>query len=181
MGIISAYIGLSVAFIIIVSILVYFVINSETHIVIKVGIITIALWYSLVLFYTPPKLMGWPTYQGLPDGSRIVFALVKEPMGADKGGMYFLLMMSESERSLLEQINPKHIFDYNEKNTPRLYRIPYDRELHKALLKARKGAHKVGGILKLKREKGKGRGGKQKGKDKFIIKLINPMELLRKQ
>ena len=181
MGIISAYIGLSVAFIIIVSILIYFVINSNSNVTIKAGIIAVVVWYSLVLFYTPPKLMGWPTYQGLPDDSAIVFALVKEPMGKDKGGMYFLLMMDENDKLLFEQLNPKNIFNYNEKNTPRLYIIPYDRELHKELLKKQKKARKVRGRLRLKRKgKKKGFGGKQRDKDQFKIKLINPMDLISK-
>jgi len=183
MGIVSAYIGLSVAFILIVSILLYFVINSDTHVAIKAGLITIVVWYSLVLFYTPPKLMGWPTYQDLPDSSLIVFALVKEPRGKDLGGMYLLLLIQESNRTLLEQINPKNIFDYSEKNTPRLYRIPYDRELHKELMKKRKQAARSRGGLKLKKKKKKNKGtgrGKQRDKDMFKIELINPMEMLGK-
>jgi len=183
MAILSAYIGLTIAFIIITSILLYFVINSNSHVFLKAGAITIVIWYSLVMFYTPPRLMGWPTYQALPDESNIISAIIKEPKGDDKGSIYLLVISTDDDKkSLIQQINPKHIFDYSNKNTPRIYRIPYSKEFHKKWAKAKRGAGR-GGIIKLQREKPqkkKSGGNSRSLKDKFKFKILNPMELLKK-
>ena len=182
MEIIFAYLGLSMAFMIIGSILLYFVVNSKSHVLLKAGAITAVIWYSLVLFYTPPRLMGWPTYQSMPDESRIIHALVKEPKDDDEGGVYLLVIGINDKKSLVQQINPKHIFNYSSKNTPRLYRMPYDREFHKKLEKAKRNAGRKG-IIRLTKDKSqKNKGGRssKKIRDEFRFKILNPMELLTK-
>ncbi len=182
MEVISAYLGLTVAFMIVGSILLYFVINSKSHVLLKAAVITIVLWYGLVMFYTPPRLMGWPTYQDLPDESRIIYVLVREPRKDDAGGIYLLLMnVGDGTKSLVQQINPKHIFDYSSKNTPRLYKIAYSREFHKNLEKAKRKAGR-GGIIKLKKGKinNKSDGNSRQIKEEFKFTVLNPMELLTK-
>lgn len=185
MEIISAYLGLTLAFVIITFILLYFVINSKSHVILKAGAITVVIWYSLVLFYTPPRLMGWPTSQSLPDESRIIYTLVSEPRKGEIGSIYLIVIsVNDDKKSLAQQINPKHIFDYNSKNTPRIYRIPYERKFHKNLEKAKKKAGPTG-IIKLKKKLKKepqNKGGKSSKKieEEFKLEVLNPMELLTK-
>lgn len=183
MEIISAYLGLTMAFMIIGFILLYFVINSESHVILKTGAITMVIWYGLVMFYIPPRLMGWPTHQSLPDKSKIMYAIIKEPKDGDKGSIYLLVIgIDDDKKLLIQQINPKHIFDYKLKNTPRIYRMPYDREFHKKLERARRKAGKKGTMILEKEKPQEKQGGRsfKKIKDKFKFKILNPMELLRK-
>lgn len=183
MAILSAYIGLTIAFMIVVFILLYFVINSKSHVILKAGAITVVIWYSLVMLYTPPRLMGWPTYQSLPDESRIIYTIVQEPKDGVEGSIYLLVIgMDDDKKPLIQQINPKHIFNYNSKNTPRLYRMPYDRGFHKKLERAKRKAGKKGMVILKhgKPQKNKGGRSSKKIKDRFKFKILNPMELLRK-
>ncbi len=183
MAILAAYIGLATAFTIVGFILLYFVINSKSHVILKAITITIVLWYSLVMFYIPPRLMGWPTYQSLPDESRIISVLIKEPKGDDEGSIYLVVLNADDDKKpLIQQINPKHVFNYSLKNTPRMYRVPYSREFHKKWEKAKRKAGR-GGIIKLQKgkpEKRGERGNPRALKDKFNFKILNPMKLLTK-
>jgi len=189
MEVISAYLGLSVAYIIIVAILLYAVLKTDLYVVAKVFIITIVMWYGLVLFYTPPKLMGWPTIQELPYDSEVMILnfLIREPIAGNSGGIYFWLIKKDEgiELSIVDQLNPKNIFDYDEKNAPRSYKIPYTRELHKELMEKRKAAGKLGGYIVLRRNKQKA--AKSSGKNRrsykseFKVKIFNPQTILKKK
>jgi len=181
MGIMSAYIGLIIAFIIIISFFLYFFIASNMPVAVKILIIPIIVWYSLVLFYTPDKLMGWPTWQPIPNGSRIISMIIKEPFKDDLGSIYiWAIDYNISEKW---SINPKRVFRYNEKNTPRVYKIPYSKELHKKLIEARSSAKKNHGFMMWGIKKGKGklkRGGNLNLSDDVEIRIIDPMKLLQK-
>lgn len=196
MDIISAYSGLGVAFIIIASLFLYFFINSKGHIGFKMLLIPIVLWYSLVLLYMPPKMMGWPTTQEPFGENRLIQLLIKEPFKNNPGAIYLLVIGDEGEKVSLmnKMLNPKYTFEYNQENTPRFFKIPYDRELHKQLKDAEAEAARKKGFIKLKFLKKKNKKGK-KGKSGqgaregrsvsskehiFKIRIIEPMQVLRK-
>ena len=93
------------------------------------------------------------------------------------------MVKDESKRSLIDQLSPVNIFSYNSKNTERLYRLDYDRELHKKLVEAMKQAKKVRGFMTYNRVAKKGKKGKKPGgthKDDSPFKVINPVTKLNK-
>jgi len=202
MDILASYSGLSLAFAIISALFLYFIIGSNMKVVVKAVIIPIVIWFTLVLYFTPQKLMGWPTPAEPPDGSVIILPIIKEPSGGSKGFIDMLVIVrNESKQSLIDQLDAKNVFSYRADNTPRLYRLPYDRNMHKDLLEAQKAIKKRGGFMTYSRHKGKpgsskGKGGKGKGgkgkdgdskngtgigfEDTSKIKVINPATILKK-
>ena len=75
----SGYIGLSVAFVIISAIVLWFSIRTPGKIIIKAMLIPVTVWYGLVLYYSVPNLMGWPISESIPENSQVLAARIKEP------------------------------------------------------------------------------------------------------
>ena len=184
MDILSAYFGLCIAFIIIASLLLYFIINSKAHVLIKAVIIPIVIWFTLVLYFTPDKLMGWPTHAEPPDGSIVLLDIIKEPGAGQKGFIDLLVIVRDSSKlTLFEQLNPVNTFSYNDKNTERIYRLPYDRDLHKKLIEAKKKAGRSRGMITYKRGKkkpGEKANNQSNFKDDAGFKVINPVTIIPK-
>lgn len=191
MGIMPGYIGLTIAFMLIATLVLWCVIKSNVHILVKILVISVVTWYSLVLFYTPNKLLGWPTTTDFPDGARVIHFLIQEPTQVKVGGFYFWLIDDTQERipmRIVDIINPKNIFSYTEKDTPRVYYMSYDREFHKMLMKKNKEKKKKKGIMRLYHEMRKGGQNKKKkmrqgtnvNRKKFRIKIQNPADMLQK-
>jgi len=133
MSIWFGYSGLTIAFLIISTIMLWVIIQTKGKILAKAIIIPLVVWYSLVLFNAGPNLMGWPAPRVMPIGSEILTFMIKEPQGSYKGGMYFWVIPQE-EKHWIDKISP----DYFMPGEPKSYKIPYDRDLHKRLLDAQK-------------------------------------------
>jgi len=158
--IITGYIGLAIAFIMITAVLLFFLTDSKIHVLIKVVIIPVVLWYSLVLFSMPDNLRGWPTDQPIPNDSRVISLLINEPSVSGMGAIYLWVIDKEFKKTILD---PRNAFCYHTNNTPRVYKLPYNKELHKRLIEALQKAKQVGGFIIVKNLFGKGKKGK-KGK-----------------
>jgi len=138
---IESFSGLAIAFMIIASILVYLLINSKMHIILKVILITLAIWYSLILWHTPPKFMGWPApVSEIPEQSRILCYIVDEPKPNNPGGIYlWTIVQDTSKPTLIDQLDPSTAFGFKYTSAPRQYIIPYDRSFHKLLIQMSMG------------------------------------------
>lgn len=184
MDILLGYNGLATAFIIIAALHLYVIVYSKGGVVIKALLIPMVLWYGLVLFYTPGKLMGWPTPQPIPDNSRVLSMMFREPFKGRPGSIYILVISRAGigKSNIEEVLNPKYIFGYSEKNVPRLYRLPYKRELHKRLKDGEREAKKKGGFMSIS----KGKKVKIKKKNNWvfdpetIIEIVDPKTLMPK-
>ena len=139
MGVLSIYIGFGIAFILLILLLLTGFTKPKWGVLTKSMFIIISIWYGLVLFFAPPKLMGWPSFNSPPDNSIIIGHIIREPI-FNKGGFIYLLVMTrdETKTSLLDQLDPRFSFILDEKTSPQLYKIKYDRELHKQLAKNEK-------------------------------------------
>lgn len=176
MDILLGYNGLAVAFIIIAALHLYFIIYSKAKIVTKALIIPVVLWYSLTLFYIPGKLMGWPTSSPIPDNSRVLSMMFREPFKGRPGSIYILAVsyVEVNESNISEVLNPKHVFGYSEKNVPRFYRLPYKRELHKRLQEGEKQAKKKGGFLRIGKGKKIRKNDSWSTDEEIKIEIVNP-------
>jgi len=188
MGIWSGYIGLTIAFVIIAAIVLWFAIRTPGQIIIKALLIPVAVWYGLVLYYAVPNLMGWPISESIPDNSQVLAIRIQEPdpKENDPGAIYFWLNIKPDsksfEQTLKAQLNPKSIFSYNSETRPRAYQLPYSRKLHKAIVEAQRRAQGVPGAqIRTKQGKSKrGPLGNDDSKAKLELKIVNPIKALPK-
>lgn len=187
------YLGLTTAYILIASILLWLFINSRTNIVIKTLIVPVVLWYGIVLYYTPSNLMGWPTaiasIEQLPADSFVLGISIKEPSKKtnDPGAIFITLLQSTDNESNFS-LNPKDAFTYHGKAEPRTYKVPYSRELHKKIIDAQKAQRgQQGSTIKTKKKadktkkKQEGTIGDETSKSKELFRIINPIELMPKE
>jgi hypothetical protein len=179
----SGYIGLSIAFVIISAIVLWFSIRTPGHIIIKAMLIPATVWYALVLYYTVPNLMGWPISRSIPDNSQVLAIRIKEPdpKQNDPGAIYFWVNTKadsiSSVQAVKAMLDPKSIFNYNGKTQPRAYQLPYSRKLHKAIVEAQRKAQGVPGA-QMRTKKGKpakGNPGNDESKAKLELQIINPV------
>ncbi len=184
----SGYIGLSVAFVIISAIVLWFSIRTPGQIIIKAMLIPATIWYGLVIYHTVPNLMGWPISQTIPDNSQVLAIRINEPnpMYNDPGAIYVWANIKPSSKSPEQKpgslLNPKNVFSYNSKTGPRAYQLPYSRKMHKAILKAQR---KVKGIpgAQIRTKKGvpkPGKPGNNESQAPLQFEIVNPVKLFPK-
>jgi hypothetical protein len=184
----SGYIGLSIAFVIISAIVLWFSIRTPGKIIIKAMLIPATIWYGLVIYYTVPNLMGWPISQPIPDNSQVLSTLIKEPNPKhnDPGAIYLWVTIKPGsktpEQTLGSLFNPKSVFSYDSKTQPRAYQLPYSRKMHKAIVEAQTKAQGVPGaqIRTKKGEAKSGNNGNDESKAALELVIINPVNLFPK-
>jgi hypothetical protein len=184
----SGYIGLSIAFVIISAIVLWFSIRTPGQIIIKALLIPATVWYGLVLYYSVPNLMGWPISQSIPDNSQVLSIRIKEPdpQCNDPGAIYFWVNIKPGsknpEQTVTALLNPKRMFSYHSETQPRAYQLPYSRKMHKAILEAQRKAQGVPGAqLRTKNGKSKRRAtGDHESEAKLKLEIINPIKSLPK-
>ena len=184
----SGYIGLSIAFVIISAIVLWFSIRTPGKIVIKAMLIPATIWYGLVLYYTVPNLMGWPISKPIPDDSQVLSFLIKEPNPKhnDPGAIYLWVNINPNSKSPQQKLgtllNPKTVFAYDSKTQPRAYQLPYSRKMHKAIVDAQtKSQEMPGSQIRTKKSKAKmGTTGNDETKAALELVILNPVKLLPK-
>lgn len=181
------YLGLTIAYICLVTITLWILIRSSVHIVIKVILIAFAIWYGSALYYAVPNFMGWSTTQSIPDRSRVLSVRIQEPNPKENisGAIYLWLNIRPVERkvTLSEILDPRKAFLYYSKTEPRAYKLDYRKMFHKRVLKAQKRKRGTPGgqmVIKKKGRKGKGKKGEFPD-DQIKFEIINPITLLLKQ
>ena len=170
-------IGLTASFLLLAAVVSYLLIKSKANPLIKGLLIIATIWYGVAVYYFPGSLMGWPRcVNNLPDDSLIMSHKVVEPSAIDSGGMYFWLM--EDIKKIPLRLNPAEVFTRIDRMTPRAYRIPYDRELHKKLEMAKKKKGRRG-LMIWKREQAPGTAiNSERREERGRFKIINPVDLL---
>lgn len=135
MDVLIGCVGLSIAFLLLATMLLYFVIKTKGYYTMKSIMIVLMLYYSLVLIYTPNKLLGWPTNASMPPNAILLYLLFDEPKPGEKGSIYIWAITKDPsvKKPILEQLHYENIFRYNVLGVPRVYRIPYTKENHKLL------------------------------------------------
>jgi len=157
--------SIALAFLVISSLILWFVIGSKGMWGVKAATISAALYFCLSIGMSLENLAGWPSMQELPEEFRVYWVIVEEPdkKTADKGSVFIWVKDAAPKE---EEGDWLLSFYSNNRSEPRSYQLPYSRELHedaeKAVEKIRAGG-KVGG--KRGGEKGEGKGGGKKGQD----------------
>lgn len=182
--------GLTVAFVILAMVLLWVLITSRTHVVIKIFLISFVLWYGAVLYYTPDNLMGWArsiySKDYLPDKSWVQNVIIKEPNKKTKepGYIYFLVIVYQIENKTSLTLDPRSTFTYKGDKEPRLYKVEYSRKLHKEIIRVQKDRKKAGKgsvIFVGKKKKGDEGNSGDGSPAKLQFKIINPVDLIIKE
>jgi|TARA_R100000808_G_scaffold3827_2_gene13124 hypothetical protein len=119
---------LTIAFVLLAAIILWFVIGSKGQWHLKALCIALTLYFSLCLSQSLHDVAGWPSSDELPDKFEIHWGLIQEPdkVTGEEGRIYLWLTPKEEEEdsgwilSFYDAIT----------DTPRVYSIPYSRENH---------------------------------------------------
>ena len=188
----TGYIGLTIAFVIISAIVLWFSIRTPGQVIIKAILIPTTIWYGLALYYTVPNLEGWPVSQPIPDNSQVLAIRINEPnlLYNDPGAIYFWVQVKpgpeSAEPKLVGWLNPKTISSVKRENQPRAYELPYSREMHKAILEAQQKAKGIPGArIKTKKSSLKGASkpgiaGLDESPAALQFEVVNPVQVFPK-
>lgn len=152
--------GLAVSFLILASLLLWLLIGRRGSRIAKVLLISVVLWYGLLVYYTPHRMLGWPVSGRLPDYAVLLDWKVIEPaVNAKEAGIYLWMVPKnldyvEKEATHFFLLNPKNSFRAELKDVPRAYKLPYTREEHKRLGEAARERQKVSGLIMFRNGKG---------------------------
>lgn len=183
-------IGLPVSFVILASLLLWLIVDSKIYKILKALMIAGVIWFGLVLLYTPSRIMGWPVnrnYDGMPDVGVVLSWKVIEPsVNTSEAGIYLWIVpkrYGKPEKNLYEIIllDPRYAFAYTLKDTPRAYKLPYNKPEHQKLSKSSSEAAKNKGLLLFRKRKGSNkRWDGQDFKDGTNWIVINPKDIFKK-
>lgn len=182
--------GLAISFLILVSLLLWLVVDRKGSKVVKILTISFVLWYGILLYYTPQKMMGWPTTDNLPDYAVLLSWKVIEPsINPKEAGIYLWMVpkrIGETEEDFFKFlfIDPRHAFVITLENIPRAYKLPYSKGEHKALGDAERKARNLKGLILFwgKKKKRIGESGEREDlKDEDRYQVLNPRKILRKE
>jgi hypothetical protein len=122
-------IGIPIAFVIIVSILLWHLIGAKGKWYLKAIFIAIALYTSVGLWTSIDGMLGWPTAKSPPEIFQIHWLTVEEPnkITGDSGAIY--LWASDMGQEKADK-NPFLFGMPVEKGKSRLYVLPYSRNAH---------------------------------------------------
>ena len=189
MDIIAGYLSIALSFVLLATMFLWFFIKGNASIYLKLIIIPVVIWYTLALYYAPDNLMGWPTPEGPPSVARVIYGIVQKP-GFEREGVIYLWMISldkedDFRKGLSSMINPENVFDYNAKNVPRAYKLPYNEKLDRQLAKGKDARMNDLGSVMIFKRKGKGKLKKRKGygeeyKDDTKIEIHNLRGTMKK-
>jgi hypothetical protein len=152
---------LTVAFILLSAIILWFVIGAKGQWSLKAACIAFTLYFSLSLAQSLPKMMGWPSTEKIPNQFEIHWGLVEEPDKiTGEAGRIYLWLTSQNEDS-----SPSWLISFHaaEEDSPRAYSIPYSRDNHEKIDQAVqqiKAGNRVGGGVS------EGEEGKEEGEGK---------------
>jgi hypothetical protein len=122
-----------------------------------IALMSVTIVFGAFLYEAPKYYMGWATVEEPADGCYIRDIIFVEPKPEQPGAIYLLGFVKIEDR-----------------NHPRLYKLPYSRETHEELVKKRGKADRIGGLLQYRKGK---RGSKDTiggEKDESGYRVIEP-------
>jgi hypothetical protein len=125
------------------SILLWFIIGSKGKWETKAFVTFAYLYFGLLIWIALESYLGWPSKQDFPNKYVIHWAHVEEPDASNEGAIYLWLSEIDSNKNY-------NFLEYqSKKDEPRIYQIPYSKDLHKKIQNMmeniKKGSVYVGG------------------------------------
>jgi len=119
---------IAAAFVVITSLILWFVIGSRGMWGLKIATIASALYFCLSISFSLENFEGWPSHASLPEEFRVHWVVIEEP--DKKGGEGAIYIWAKSLKSLDGESGWWISFEGSSTNAPRAYKLPYTRELH---------------------------------------------------
>lgn len=122
--------SITLAFILLTSLILWFVIGSKGLWRLKAATILLTLYLCLSVNFSLENLMGWPSGQQPPKEFRVHWVVIKEPnkKTGDKGDVYVWV----TDMNPKEKDDGSFFISFANENMrkPRSYRLEYSKELH---------------------------------------------------
>jgi len=134
----TSTLGIVLTFIILGSVLLYNLIYTSIHWLVKFLSITVTIYFSLVTFFSLEDLKGWPIETILPKSFLLISVNIQEPSIQDEKGGIYLWCRDLSEYSKEDQNFSfyflKPFFEFKKtSNKPRNYEFKYNKKFHEKL------------------------------------------------
>ncbi len=179
--------SLIVGYILLATVLIWDLIKTKGSYIIRVPIILMMIYYSLILFLALPNMMGWPVKEDIPPNAKVISPpLIVEPSPSNDGAIYFWINTEPNHwQDLSNLMNPKKAFVYSGSRRPRAYEIEYSEEMHRKIIEAMKKKGERGGSAMMTGKEGikksSRRGDGTDMDDKLPpFKILTPHEMLPK-
>lgn len=161
-------IGITIGFVLITTLVLWYIIGSKGHWVSKAAIILLSLYFCLSVGFSLNELMGWPTKEELPKKFFLHWAVVEEPdpKTGEEGSIFIWTKPLDSTRPKDQGWQDYLLSFYDGESQPRAHELPYSRELHEQAQEALEmimGGQSVGGISIGEPGDGEGEGGEGDG------------------
>jgi hypothetical protein len=124
---------IALGFVLIATLILWFIIGSKGHWGSKAAMILLSLYFCLSVGFSVSDFMGWPTEEKLPEKFRVYWLVIDEPdpKVGDGGSIYVWLQPNSTTEITRDSWDDYLISFYDGDSEPRAYRLPYTRELHK--------------------------------------------------
>jgi hypothetical protein len=174
-------IGFPVVFIVIISILLWFLIDAKGKWFVKAIVIACTLAVSLLVWVSVDNLLGWGTDAPLDGKYQLLWGVIEEPSKKtnDPGAIYVMV----KHKDVVDD-NEIALYSKKDKKEPRLFKLKYDKKNHKQMLKLmeklKKGKKVSIGTKKIKVKGGNGPVGFE-SKQELVIYELPPPKVPRKE
>ena len=172
------FVGLVLTYIILFTMFLWMLRKSDIKQWKKLFVIPLTLWWAIALYYTPLGFMGYPVSKDIPDKAIIVSYKIIEPNEESEGGMYFWVIDVNNVKPLPS--DPRKAFQILNRQEPRAYKLPYNKNLHKDISKKKKEQKKQNGVMIWSKTKTKEKIFLPEENEKYDsgFQIINPLSLL---
>ena len=155
--------SISLGFVVIAFLVLWFIIGAKGNWLVKASIILASMYFCLSVGFSIKDYMGWPTNDPLPKKFLVHWIVVEEPnvQIGTKGNIYMWVKPVENNEKIHSNFEDYLISFYDGKSRPRAHRLGYSRELHKqsqdAIMDLMQGKQ-IGGENNGEGEEGEGKG-----------------------
>jgi len=115
--------GISLAFIVMVTTMLWFIILGKGHWLVKLPLILGSIYISVSIWYSMNGLLGWPTPETLPETFQVYWVEINEPEA-----IYVWVKDTTKDEDDEVVLIPLH--SYENSNAPRAYKLPYTKQGH---------------------------------------------------
>lgn len=176
-------VGIPLAFFAMMVVLCWWLVGAKGHWALKLLTVAASLAVSLLMWTSVSGMGGWATKEPLPDRFLVHWVEIREPSkdGKDEGGIYIWCTALDDDHQVKKE-SKRFSLAPDHPGEPRVYRIPYTRERHEQVAKAKKRLMSGKPVVGKRKgvegggdeegdgdedgEEGDGKGGKGKGKGK---------------
>lgn len=145
----------TVFFCLLAILLLWVIIGGKGHWLVKLSLIIPTVAFSLVIGYSLPTMLGWPSKDELPKKYELLAARVENPNLKTGYPGRILIWAVDMEPSADKY---KWSLYSPDRESPRVYEIPYSKKMHKRVQAAQKMLKKGRRVMGTNGKKGKSKG-----------------------